>query len=465
MQIQFFGATQYVTGSCFLITCGDQRILVECGMRQGSHHEADFNFHPFPFNPKSLSAVIITHAHMDHSGLLPKLVHGGYEGPIYTHRATRDLCRIMLLDSASIQEKDAESLNRKRLRKHLSQVTPLYTAGDVENTMRLFDPMHYGERRTIAPGVAMRLSDAGHILGSAILELWLTEGAVTKKLVFSGDLGHQGAPILKEPTLISEADWIFMETTYGDRNHRSWADTFEELRAAFASAHREQGNILIPAFTIGRTQELLYFFKEHHREWGLDQWKIYLDSPMAIEATAVYAKHINEYDDETKAMIAKIGSPYALPNLHLCRDVSESMALNRIDHGAIIIAGNGMCTGGRILHHLKYNVWRPNCHIIIIGFQTPGTIGRQLIEGVDSIHLYGERIKVAAQIHTIGGLSAHADQQGLINWLKHFQGQPKVVLIHGEADAMQSFEQVCQRECHFKVMRPAYGDIIELNHE
>jgi len=465
MKIQFFGATQVVTGSCFLITCGDQHILVECGLIQGGHMEEAHNFEPFPFSIADIDAVVLTHAHLDHSGQLPKLVRDGYDGPIYTHCATRDLCQIMLMDAAVIHEKDTEIFNRKRARKHLPLLTPLYTEQDVDATMPKFKTLRYQEKITIANGVSIRLQDAGHILGSAILEMWLTENNVTKKIVFSGDLGHPGAPILKNPTVITEADWIVMESTYGDRNHRSWESTYAELGEAFASADRDHGNILIPAFTIGRTQELLCIFKQHLKEWNLDKWKIFLDSPMAIAATGVYAKHSDEYDEETKAYMTKLGSPFSLPNLHMSRDVADSIAINHINSGAIIIAGNGMCSGGRILHHLKYNVWRPNCHILLVGFQARGTIGRALVEGAKSIILYGERIRVAAKIHTIGGLSAHADQANLLQWLRSFHGKPNLVLVHGEKNAMDALAERSRKELNWVVREPAYSETIELDHE
>lgn len=463
MKIQFFGATQEVTGSCYLVECAQQRVLVDCGLLQGKREKEARNALAFPFDVNRLDAVILTHAHLDHSGRLPLLVKAGFKGKIFTHAATRDLCQIMLRDSANIQESDANSINRKRERKHLPLIQPLYDMHDVENTLPLFETLPYQQKVHVTKNIQLRLQDAGHIIGSAIAEVFLQEGEQERKCVFSGDLGHINAPILKDPTIIESADWLIMESTYGDRNHRSWQSTYEELGEAFTAAKHHRGNILIPAFTVGRTQELLYIMQQHADAWGLPHWHVYLDSPMAIEATKVYAKHWQEYDSETKAAIDKFGSPYALPHFHLSQTTAESMALNRIESGAIFIAGNGMCSSGRIMHHLKHNLWRPNCHLLIIGYQAHGTLGRQLVDGAKRVRIYGETITVAAQIHTIGGLSAHADQANLLQWIDGFKPTPKICLIHGEEKAMQTFAQVCKKRYNCQVTIPKYEQIIELN--
>ncbi|MEK7191662.1 MAG: MBL fold metallo-hydrolase, partial [Pseudomonadota bacterium] len=373
----------------------------------------------------------------DHSGRLPLLVKGGFRGPIYTHRATRDLSRIMLLDAAALAERDAVIETRKRQRQARTAVEPLYTRAEAEAAVRQFRALDYDSEQDILPGVRLRLRDAGHILGSAIVELWLTEGTTTRKLVFSGDLGHRGAPILRNPATVREADLVILESTYGDRNHRSWDATWQELGEVFRAAAHHAGNILIPAFAIGRTQELLYVFKQHWREWGLDRWTVFLDSPMAIAATEVYAHHANLFNDKDKNRRRRDGDLFAPPNLHFSRTSSQSMAINRIQSGAVIVAGSGMCNGGRIRHHLKHNVWREQCHVIFTGFQARGTLGRQLVDGAPRVRLWGESIRVAAQLHTIGGLSAHADQEGLLAWYRGFgQPLPPVALVHGEPTAI-----------------------------
>ena len=365
------------------------------------------------------------------------LVKGGFRGPIYTHRATRDLSRIMLLDAAALAERDAVIETRKRQRQARTAVEPLYTRAEAEAAVRQFRALDYDSEQDILPGVRLRLRDAGHILGSAIVELWLTEGTTTRKLVFSGDLGHRGAPILRNPATVREADLVILESTYGDRNHRSWNATWQELGEVFRAATQHAGNILIPAFAIGRTQELLYVFKQHWREWGLDRWTVFLDSPMAIAATEVYARHANLFNDKDKNRRRRNGDLFALPNLHFSRTSSQSMAINRIQSGAVIIAGSGMCNGGRIRHHLKHNVWREQCHVVFTGFQARGTLGRQLVDGAPRVRLWGESIRVAAQLHTVGGLSAHADQEGLLGWYRGFgQPLPPVALVHGEPTAI-----------------------------
>ena len=437
MDITFHGAAGEVTGSCLRVAVGGRQLLLDCGLIQGSAAEEARNRRAFPFNPQTIDAVVLSHAHLDHSGRLPLLVKDGFRGPIYTHRATRDLSRIMLLDAAALAERDAVIETRKRQRQARTAVEPLYSRAEAEATVRQFRALDYDSEQDILPGVRLRLRDAGHILGSAIVELWLTEGRITRKLVFSGDLGHRGAPILRNPATVREADLVILESTYGDRNHRSWASTWQELGEVFREAAHHAGNILIPAFAIGRTQELLYVLKQHWREWGLNRWTVFLDSPMAIAATEVYAHHANLFNDKDKNRRRRDGDLFAPPNLHFSRTSSQSMAINRIQSGAVIVAGSGMCNGGRIRHHLKHNVWREQCHVIFTGFQARGTLGRQLVDGAPRVRLWGESIRVAAQLHTIGGLSAHADQEGLLAWYRGFgQPLPPVALVHGEPTAI-----------------------------
>jgi metallo-beta-lactamase family protein len=438
VDIRFLGAAREVTGSCFLVRTGGRELLVDCGMIQGGVRDEARNHDPFPFEPGSIDAVVLSHAHLDHSGRLPQLVRQGFRGTLYTHRASRDLLRIMLKDAASLAERDAESENRKRARKGLKPVAPLYTRTQAEATVRRVRALDYGDAREILPGARLTLHDAGHILGSAIVELALEERGVRRTIVFSGDLGHRGAPLLRDPVRLRAADLVVLESTYGDRNHRSWEETCREIGDVFREAERERGNILIPAFAIGRSQELLYLFRRHYHEWGLAHWAIFLDSPMAIEATEVYARHWRLYDAEARQERHDNGDAFRMPNLRFTRTAAQSAAINRLRSGAIIIAGSGMCTGGRIRHHLKHNLWRDSCHLVIAGFQARGTLGRRIVDGARHVRLWGETVRVAARVHTIGGLSAHAGQQDLLDWYGAFAGRPRVALVHGEDGAMQA---------------------------
>ncbi|MFP4560478.1 MAG: MBL fold metallo-hydrolase RNA specificity domain-containing protein [Thiohalorhabdus sp.] len=464
MDIQFLGAAREVTGSCFLIRVGRRRLLVDCGLIQGAPEDEERNREPFPFAADRIDAVVLTHAHLDHSGRLPLLVQAGFHGPIYTHRASRDLCRIMLKDAGNLNEREAEAVNRKRARRRLEPVEPLYTVKEAQRAMRRFRALDYGETRRILPGVWLRLRDAGHILGSAIVELWLEEDGRRRKLVFSGDLGHRGSPILREPECVEEADLVVMESTYGDRLHRSWAATWQEMGAILQEARAEAGNILIPAFAVGRTQELLYAFGKHYREWGLDDWSVFLDSPMAIETTRVYTKHQEVYDREaTQRSQRNGGNPFALPNLQMTRTPKQSMGINRIRSGAIIIAGSGMCTGGRIKHHLKHNLWRDAAHLVFVGYQARGTLGRRLVDGAREVELWGEPVKVGARVHTVGGFSAHADSDGLRRWYAAFSGSPAVVLVHGEEAPMETLgEKLAAERGREGVLRPQPEERLDL---
>jgi metallo-beta-lactamase family protein len=440
VQIEFWGAAGEVTGSCHLVRVGDRRVLLDCGLIQGGPEDEARNRAPFPFAPAEIDAVVLSHAHLDHSGRLPLLAAAGFRGPIYAHTATRDLCEIMLRDAAYLNEKDTEHENRRRARRGLAPLAPLYTRRAVERLMQQFRPLDYGLSHEILPGIRLRLHDAGHILGSAIVVLEFSQaGGTRRRLAYSGDLGHRGAPILRNPETVREADLVVLESTYGDRDHRSWEATLAELAALFLNAEHSKGNVLVPAFAVGRSQELLYLFKRHYRDWALHRWRIFLDSPLAIEATEIYARHWQLYDKEaTRLRAATRRSLFELPNLVFTRTTAQSMALNRIAAGAVIIAGSGMCDGGRIRHHLKHNIWRPHCHLLITGYQARGTLGRRLVDGAGEITLWGEPIRVAAEIHTIGGLSAHAGQQALVDWYAHFHGRPPVALVHGETHALEA---------------------------
>jgi metallo-beta-lactamase family protein len=443
MDIQFLGATGRVTGSCYLIRASGSNILLECGLVQGGDDARDENREPLPIAADSIDAVVLSHAHIDHSGRLPLLMKLGFDGPIYTHQASRALCAIMLRDSGYLHEKDAEWENRKRRRQGLPLVDPLYTLADGEAVMDQFRGLRYGETREIVPGISVRLRNAGLILGSAIVELSIRENGKTCKLVFSGDLGFVDAPVMPDPEIVDEADLVMLESTYGDRLHRSPQDTLDELRMVFATGERAGGNIIIPAFAVGRTQDLLYLMEKHFDEWGLGQYEIFLDSPMAIEATTVYSQFRNLFDTE----LFRPGRPeLRLRNLTMSRTSEDSIALNKRESGTIIIAGSGMCTGGRVLHHLRHNLWKSNCQVVIVGFQAYGTLGRRLVEGAEHVRIYGEDIRVNANVHTVGGLSAHADQAGLIAWYRHFRDSPPVYLVHGEPDSQAALAKKLEQE-------------------
>lgn len=458
-QLQFFGATGHVTGSLYVIRTAGHTLLLECGLIQGGRSEEKRNRDPFPVPVGEIDAVILSHAHIDHSGRVPLLVKRGYEGSIHTQHATRALCQIMLPDSGYLNEKDAEWENKRRNKKGQSPAQPLYTREDGEACMRQFQSAGYGEDIQIVPGLTLRFHDAGHILGSSIVELEYAEGGNIRKLVFSGDLGYRDAPVMNLPTRLRHADAVLMESTYGDRLHRPFAETMEELSGVFETARAKKGNVLIPAFTVGRTQDLLYLMAENYDDWGLRDWHIFLDSPMAIEATEVYSRYRHLYG-------ARLFGPDShlpdLPNFHSTRSTEESMTINQIDSGAIIIAGSGMCSGGRIHHHLKNNIWRPECHLVIVGYQAYGTLGRRIVDGADEIRLWGEDYAVQARVHTIGGLSAHADQTDLLDWYSAFENNPPVYLVHGEQHAQQALAAKMKTQLDAPVSVAIHEQTIEI---
>lgn len=448
VELRCWGGAGEVTGSCYEVSLGKESVLLDCGLLQGGAKEDARNYETSPFDARRIDAVVLSHAHLDHSGRLPKLQKEGFRGPVYTHRASRDLCRIMLRDSAHIQESDAEIENRKRARKGLKPIEPLYTQQDVERLMKQFEGIEYGAWQRLTARIAVRLHDAGHILGSAIVELKITAPDRERILVFSGDLGPYGAPILRDPESVSHADLLLMESTYGDRDHRPFAATIEELGEIFRAEQSQRGNILIPAFAVGRSQELLYLMAKNYRDWGLHKWQIFLDSPLAIDATNIYLRHHALYDGDAVKLLGE-GEPdkalrRLLPNLQFLPTPEQSQSLNRVQSGAIIIAGSGMCTGGRIKHHLKHLVWRDTTQVIMIGYQARGTPGRSLVEGRDFIRLWGEAIRVRAKVHTIGGLSAHAGQRDLLRWYESFKPLPPVMLVHGEQTAQETLQSKLQ---------------------
>ncbi len=459
MKLTFLGAAGSVTGSCYLLETGKARVLLECGQVQGTRREEARNREPLPLELDRLDAVVLSHAHIDHSGRLPLLHAQGYRGPIYTHDASRALCEIMLYDSAYLHEKDAEWENRKRARKGLPALVPLYTRDDATAVMSQFVSVPYDERTEVAAGITIRLRDAGHILGASIVEIWLEDAGQQRKLVFSGDLGPGNAPVMNDPTPVADADLVLMESTYGDRDHRPFDRTLAELRDIFLEAAGGGGNVLIPAFAVGRTQDLLYLMARHFDEWQLGGWQVFLDSPMAIETTHVYSQYRHLY----RAALFGAGQQWPkLPNLRLTKRSTESMEINRVTSGAVIIAGSGMCNGGRILHHLKHNLWRPECHVVMIGYQAEGTLGRRLVNGAARVRLWQETIRVKARIHTVGGLSAHAGRTGLLRWYGAFRNRPPVWLVHGEEPARAALAKKLANRFGAKARRPRVGDVIDL---
>lgn len=433
MHVSFHGAAGEVTGSMHLVEAAGRRLLLDCGLIQGGREAEARNADPFPFEASTLDALIVSHAHIDHIGRVPLLVKRGFAGPIYAQAATAELMPVMLLDSASLAEGEAERANRHR-REGDPEVRPLYTRDDVQAAMRQVKPLPYDRRSEILPDVKIAFRDAGHILGSAIVELW----ADGRQLVFSGDLGPHGTPILRDPAAIREADLVLMESTYGDRNHRDRAETIRELGGILDAAWRDRGNVLIPAFAVGRSQELLYWFALHWDEWGLSRWRIFIDSPMAAKVISVYDRHEDLFDAEAQRVWKGRPHPFRLPNLHIVQTPQESQAINRLEGGAIVIAGSGMANGGRILHHLRHNLGRRGAHVVFVGYQAEGTLGRRLVDGAPWVRIHGRDYRVNAQRHTVGGLSAHTDQRGLMAWYGHFEGHPPLVLVHGEDKAREA---------------------------
>lgn len=456
--ITFHGAAQEVTGSCHMVESSSfGRILLDCGMHQGGHNIKRIHEEVFDFDPATIKAVVLSHAHLDHSGMLPQLVNQGFAGRIYCSHATTGLLDVMLKDSAGIYFGDLERENLRRARKGMSPLPRAYTEEDVENALQLCQGVEYKKRITVLAGLEVQFQDAGHILGSAIVELFIHENDLSKKLVFSGDLGNKDAVLMKDPSVIEEADVVLMESTYGDRNHRKIEDTLAQLKTILVDTHARGGNILIPAFAVGRTQEILFYLGTLHKEGLLQNWQVALDSPMAIEVTKVYDQWFRSLD---QAEIQE-ASPFAssilkdfIPNLYLSVSVEESIAINRLKKGAIIIAGSGMCTGGRIRHHFKQRIWDARNTLIFCGYQANGTLGRLLVDGKKHIKIFNDDFAVKAQVETLGGFSAHAGQNELLEWLQGFKNQPKVVLVHGEPRAMDALSTRIWRDLHIQVKIP-----------
>lgn len=469
--LNFLGAIQQVTGSCYLIETYDKKnILLECGMQQGGDTNNNDNDNAprsaFSFNPEHIDAVVISHAHIDHSGMLPRLVSEGFRGPIYATDATCELMALMLLDSAHIQEKDAEWENRWRARRGKKAIKPLYVSKDAERVLKQRRAVDYETPTEIVPGVKVSFHDAGHIIGSAVVKLEFTEpNDSVRTLVFSGDLGSTCSPLMKSPTILKHADVLLLESTYGDRDHRCNEDTLDELAQILQKAHEDGGNVMIPAFSVGRTQDILFHLGRFYQEGRLPQHTVYLDSPMAIRANDIYYRHRDDFDQENRAMLIKHDIHNVedwLPILKLTPSPQESMAINNVKSGAIIVAGSGMCNGGRIIHHFKHNLWRTDCHIIFTGFQARGTNGRAIVDGAKTVRVFKEDIMVGAQVHTLGGFSAHAGQSQLIEWASHFENRPELHLIHGELDKMEILQSEFKKRLDWDANIPELGDRIAL---
>ena len=460
MKIRFLGGVRTVTGTCFHISVNDMQILVDCGMYQGENSD-EINKTPFDFRPEDIDHLFLTHAHIDHSGLIPKLVKDGFKGRIITTSATADLAEIMLYDSAQIQEKDAEWLTKKAVRAGRDTVfEPLYTGEDVRAAIPLFERKSYGKTEHLGRGVKYRFIDAGHILGSGTLELWYQDSPVEKRIVFSGDIGKKGNPIINDPQHVEAADYVVVESTYGNRLHKGVEESIDELVEAIKITFKRGGNVLIPAFAVGRTQDILYSLNKLAREGRLDNLDVYVDSPLAEEATKIYLAHPECFDEEAMKMF-QIKKGNAI-KLHFTTTIEDSQKINRIKSGAIVIAGSGMCDGGRIRHHFKHNLWRPECSVIFMGFQAKGTLGRKIIEGVKTVHVLGEEIAVKAKVYTIGGFSAHADRKELLEWLGAFSNRPEVFIVHGEENVSLEFEGIVKEKFGFATHVPQRGEYFEI---
>ena len=429
------GAAKQVTGSCHLVDCNGRRVLVDCGMFQGGREQEHANHEPFGFDPAGIDALLLTHAHLDHCGRIPKLVREGFRGRILATGATRDLARIVMLDAASLQEEDARHSRRRGRRGDEPAAEPLYTLDDALHAMDFFaDPVPYGEDVAVTDGIRARFLDAGHILGSASILLTLDDGTQQRSMVFSGDLGDPGRPILRSPAPAPAADYAVIETTYGNRLHRSLPDSVDELHRAVRETVARGGNVVIPTFALERAQEVLYYLHHGVRDGRIpSSISIFLDSPMAISATEIFRRHTECFDDAFRAELGQ-GDPFALPHLHFTRDTGESMAINGIESGAVILAGSGMCTGGRVRHHLKHNLWREKSSIVFVGYAAEGTLARRIVDGAQTVKIFGEEIRVRAQVWTINGFSAHADQANLLAWLGTAPRR-KVFLVHGEYES------------------------------
>ncbi len=462
MKITFHGAAGVVTGSCFHVETEAHRFLVDCGMFQGSKALAQRNYEPFPFDPASIDAVLLTHAHIDHSGLLPKLVRNGFAGPIYTTAPTADLLRIMLPDSAHIQESEVERLNHKRERRGEPLLTPIYTREDAYTTCERVSPVELQETLRLWDEVDVTFSGAGHVLGAAMITVAHGTGADRVRVAFTGDVGPSRQTLLKEPRPLQDVDILVMESTYGNRMRQRNENRYEALAKIVRDTLARKGNVVIPSFAVGRSQELLYGLHRLVESGELTPGQIFLDSPLAIEATEIFCSHTESFDREARHFAQETEEcPLYLKELTLTRTAQESMAINRIRSGAVIISASGMCEAGRIKHHLRHNLWRPECSVVFVGYQAEGTLGRRIVRGDSPVRIHGQEVKVRAEVHSLEGFSAHADQEELVAWAAALDPKPrKVYLVHGEDPARAALKERLTKELHLSVEMPLLGEQI-----
>ncbi|MBR6253402.1 MAG: MBL fold metallo-hydrolase [Clostridia bacterium] len=473
MKITFLGATRTVTGSNMLIEVGNKKFLVDCGLYQGQDKEILLNTEDFLFSPSEIDFMILTHAHIDHSGRIPKLYKDGYRGPIYATKATVDLCSIMLPDSGYIQESEVEWLNRKRMREGKHPVDALYTAQDAIDSQVLFEKVNYDEEVQITPEIRVRFTDAGHMLGSAIVEVWVNENGEEQKLVFTGDLGNDDIPLLRSPSTVEDADILIMESTYGNRDHMRKEDKAREFLEIVSKTLEQGGNVVIPSFAVGRTQEILYEIQktkqsddlEFRREFDeIMDAPVYVDSPLATSATEVFLRNLDSLDESVQQEIREGKKPLDFPELRFTQTVEESRALNENANKSIIISASGMCEVGRIKHHLKHNLWRHDSTILFVGYQAVGTLGRKIVDGAKSVKIFGEEISVNANIKYIEAFSGHADRTGLLNFIDAFERKPKqIYLVHGDEEAQLSLADEITDRFDIPVDIPYHGDVFELS--
>jgi len=458
MKLSFLGAAGEVTGSCYLVDNGEIRFLVDCGMFQGGRGAARRN-RSFRFDPKEIAFVVLSHAHIDHSGLIPRLVAQGFRGAVYTTPATADLLGVMLPDSGHVQEKESEYARRGS-----PEATPLYTVREAQASLAHLVPVEYGSAFTPHESVRGVFRDAGHILGSAIVELRVRARGRETHLVHSGDLGQPGHPIVKDPTRVEHADVLLVESTYGNRDHKSLVQTVDELAYALNDTlASRRGNVVIPAFAVGRTQDILYFISELWRQGRVGPATVYVDSPMALAATRITLEHPELHDRETVRLTEWLESGHKGPKIRFTEDVEDSMRINSVRSGAVIISASGMCEGGRIKHHLKYNLPRRECAVVFVGFQAEGTLGRRIVDGAKTVRLFGEPVPVRAKVFTIGGLSAHADRSALLGWLGGFRGAPRQTwVVHGEPQAAHALRGEIEHRLRWRAAVPDYGQTVEI---